>query len=111
VSVKRILSSIPELMLTSAASFLDVLHQSIQEGLKEDIDEVQRNGALQVYQGWMHVHGELLFLLPLLTDLASRDARNPPALGRIGDPDDIIASVLVEDGKVRNMASRHLDSR
>ena len=24
-----------------------------------------------------------------------------PALGRIGDPDDILASVLVEDGKVR----------
>ena len=29
------------------------------------------------------------------------DNRNIPALGRIGDPDDIIASVRVEDGKVR----------
>jgi hypothetical protein len=29
------------------------------------------------------------------------DDRNIPALGRIGDVDDIIASVLVEDGKVR----------
>ncbi|KAJ7253066.1 hypothetical protein B0H12DRAFT_1117304 [Mycena haematopus] len=28
------------------------------------------------------------------------DERNVPALGRIGDPDDIIASVLVEDGEV-----------
>jgi hypothetical protein len=28
------------------------------------------------------------------------DDRNIPALGRIGDPDDILASVLVEDGKV-----------
>ena len=28
------------------------------------------------------------------------DERNVPALGRIGDPDDIIASVRVEDGKV-----------
>jgi hypothetical protein len=28
------------------------------------------------------------------------DNRNIPALGRIGDPDDILASVLVEDGKV-----------
>ena len=29
------------------------------------------------------------------------DNRNIPALGRIGDPDDIIASVRVEDGEVR----------
>lgn len=28
------------------------------------------------------------------------DNRNVPALGRIGDPDDILASVRVEDGKV-----------
>lgn len=28
------------------------------------------------------------------------DERNIPPLGRIGDPDDIIASVRVEDGKV-----------
>ena len=28
--------------------------------------------------------------------------RNVPALGRIGDPDDIIASVRVEDGKVND---------
>ena len=29
------------------------------------------------------------------------DQRNIPALGRVGDPDDIIASVRVEEGKVR----------
>lgn len=28
------------------------------------------------------------------------DQRNIPALGRIGDPDDIIASVRVEEGRV-----------
>lgn len=28
------------------------------------------------------------------------DERNIPPLGRIGDPDDIIASVRVQDGKV-----------
>ena len=28
------------------------------------------------------------------------DERNIPPLGRIGDPDDILASVLVENGKV-----------
>ena len=29
------------------------------------------------------------------------DQRNPPPLGRIGDPDDIIASVLVENSSVK----------
>ncbi|KAG8960402.1 hypothetical protein FRC03_006561 [Tulasnella sp. 419] len=28
------------------------------------------------------------------------DLRNVPSLGRIGDPDDIIASVMVENGKI-----------
>lgn len=28
------------------------------------------------------------------------DSRNIPALGRVGDPDDIIGSVLVEDSQV-----------
>ena len=28
------------------------------------------------------------------------DERNIPSLGRVGDPDDIIASVRVQDGKV-----------
>ena len=35
------------------------------------------------------------------------DSRNVPALGRIGDPDDIIASVLVEDSKVRSFIAAH----
>ena len=29
------------------------------------------------------------------------DQRNPPPLGRVGDPDDIIASVLVENSAVK----------
>jgi len=33
-------------------------------------------------------------------DSTSKDQRNPPDQGRIGDPDDIIATVLVEDSKV-----------
>ncbi|KAG9313809.1 hypothetical protein JVU11DRAFT_6170 [Chiua virens] len=45
---------------------------------------VWTNSAIQIQQGWMHIH----------------DYRNVPALGRIGDPDDIIASVLVEDSKI-----------
>ncbi|EPQ51902.1 hypothetical protein GLOTRDRAFT_80907 [Gloeophyllum trabeum ATCC 11539] len=65
-------------------AFRDVLHEAIKEGLQEGVDDVQRNGAAALQEGWMHIH----------------DARNPPALGRIGDPDDILASVRVEHGKV-----------
>ncbi|KAK1227529.1 hypothetical protein PQX77_009436 [Marasmius sp. AFHP31] len=66
------------------SKFRAVLHEAIQNGLKEDVDDVQRNGAIQQHSGWMHIH----------------DDRNVPALGRIGDVDDIIASVLVEEGKI-----------
>jgi len=38
-------------------------------------------------------------------DLIPKDARNVPSLGRIGDPDDILASVLVQDGKVTSYLS------
>ncbi|KAL0946099.1 hypothetical protein HGRIS_012364 [Hohenbuehelia grisea] len=64
--------------------FRTVLHEAIQAGLKEGVDDIQINGAIQTQEGWMHIH----------------DDRNIPALGRIGDPDDIIASVLVEGGKI-----------
>ncbi|KAJ3880729.1 hypothetical protein F5051DRAFT_450491 [Lentinula edodes] len=65
--------------------FRHLLHEAVKSGLQANVDEIQRNGALQIQQGWMHIH----------------DDRNIPALGRIGDPDDIIASVLVEDGKIK----------
>ncbi|KAJ4496034.1 hypothetical protein C8J55DRAFT_553776 [Lentinula edodes] len=65
--------------------FRHLLHEAVKSGLQANVDEIQRNGALQIQQGWMHIH----------------DDRNIPALGRIGDPDDIIASVLVEDGKIQ----------
>ncbi|KAF9255249.1 hypothetical protein L218DRAFT_967481, partial [Marasmius fiardii PR-910] len=66
------------------SKFRKILHEAIQAGLREDVDEVQRNGAIQQQSGWMHIH----------------DNRNVPALGRIGDVDDIIATVLVEEGKM-----------
>ncbi|KAF9494328.1 hypothetical protein BDN71DRAFT_1393446 [Pleurotus eryngii] len=66
------------------AVFKEILHEAVRKGLQEGVDDIQINGALQTHSGWMHVH----------------DDRNIPALGRIGDPDDIIASVLVEDGKI-----------
>ncbi len=69
------------------AAFLPLLHHALKTGLAEGVDDIQRNGAIQLQNGWMHVH----------------DERNIPPLGRIGDPEDIIATVLVEDGEVRRM--------
>lgn len=64
--------------------FLPVLHESNKAALRDDVDEIWINGAKQIQQGWMHIH----------------DQRNIPALGRIGDPDDIIATVLVENSTI-----------
>ncbi|KAI0324572.1 hypothetical protein GY45DRAFT_1288675 [Cubamyces sp. BRFM 1775] len=64
--------------------FREVLHEAVQSALRDGLDEVQKNGAIQTREGWMHIH----------------DNRNIPALGRIGDPDDIIASVRVENGEI-----------
>jgi len=69
-----------------SAKFRQLLHGALQSGLEADVDDIQRNGALQMQQGWMHIH----------------DDRNIPSMGRIGDPDDIIASVLIEDGKIKS---------
>ncbi|KIK92904.1 hypothetical protein PAXRUDRAFT_829548 [Paxillus rubicundulus Ve08.2h10] len=66
------------------SKFRSLLHEAIQQALREGADQVCINGAVQLQQGWMHIH----------------DSRNIPALGRVGDPDDIIASVLVEDSKI-----------
>ncbi|KAI0290751.1 hypothetical protein B0F90DRAFT_1783501 [Multifurca ochricompacta] len=64
--------------------FLPLLHEAISQGLAEAVDDIQAAGALQLGEGWMHVH----------------DDRNVPPLNRIGDPDDILASVRVEGGKI-----------
>jgi len=68
----------------NAAKFLDILHSAIKEGLKEGVDEIQKATAIQAMDGWMHIH----------------DQRNIPALNRIGDPDDIIGTVLVENSEI-----------
>ncbi|TFK31460.1 hypothetical protein BDQ12DRAFT_694114 [Crucibulum laeve] len=65
--------------------FIQILHQSIKDGLRDQVDDIQINGGRQLQDGWMHIH----------------DQRNIPALGRIGDPDDIIASVLVKDSEIQ----------
>ncbi|KAG6820215.1 hypothetical protein H0H93_003869 [Arthromyces matolae] len=64
--------------------FRNLLHDAIKSGLANGVDDIQINGALQLQDGWMHIH----------------DDRNIPPLGRIGDPDDIIATVLVRDSKI-----------
>ena len=88
------------------APFLPLLHKALSEGLAEAVDDIQAAGALQLGDGWMHIHGKLRFrdtLQPTFTpSLRDRDIdeRNVPPLNRIGDPDDILASVRVENGKV-----------
>ncbi|PPR06389.1 hypothetical protein CVT26_004650 [Gymnopilus dilepis] len=64
--------------------FVELLHDTVRHVLKEGLDEIWENGAKQLQEGWMHIN----------------DQRNIPALGRIGDPDDIIGSVLVEESKI-----------
>ena len=39
------------------AKFLEVLHEAIQSGLRDGVDDIQINGAIQTQQGWMHIHG------------------------------------------------------
>ncbi|KAF9224786.1 hypothetical protein BS17DRAFT_795164 [Gyrodon lividus] len=85
--------------------FRPLFHEAIQQALREDADEVWINGALQLQRGWMHIHG--IFRFCHIVDLPDcfpyphyLDNRNIPALGRIGDPDDIIASVLVENSRI-----------
>ncbi|KAG6330769.1 hypothetical protein ID866_8319, partial [Astraeus odoratus] len=69
---------------TENSQFRPLLQGAVQEALREGGDEVWTNSARQLQRGWMHIY----------------DSRNIPALGRVGDPDDIIGSVLVEDSKI-----------
>ncbi|KAI0050281.1 hypothetical protein FA95DRAFT_1555789 [Auriscalpium vulgare] len=65
-------------------AFRPLLDRAIASALVDGVDEIQINGAIQIGDGWMHIH----------------DARNIPPLGRIGDPDDILGTVRVEEGKI-----------
>lgn len=40
------------------AEFRPIMHRAIQDALRKDLDDIQRNGALQLQNGWMHIHGE-----------------------------------------------------
>jgi len=50
------------LLIYSTASFLKILHEAIKSALVDDLDDIQRNGALQIQQGWMHINGQSPFL-------------------------------------------------
>lgn len=90
--------------------FLQVLHDTIRHHILED--EIWVNGAIQAQSGWMHIFGAPSHPLPshpvvfsydlpcLFLCSFGIDQRNPPPLGRIPDPNDIIGSVRVEDGKM-----------
>lgn len=39
------------------AKFRTIMHEAIQTGLREEVDGIWINGALQLQRGWMHVHG------------------------------------------------------
>jgi len=64
------------------AGFLDLLHDTLKDALTSD--NILLAQATQLQHGWMHIN----------------DDRNLPPLGRIAGPDDIIASVRVENGQV-----------
>ena len=44
------------------------MHRAIQDALSKDMDDMQRNAALQLQNGWMHIHGEFYLLAPHVAD-------------------------------------------
>ncbi|KAB5593379.1 hypothetical protein CTheo_3211 [Ceratobasidium theobromae] len=64
--------------------FIDLLQNTIKSALIEGADEELAKDATRRQEGWIHV----------------QDWRNFPELGRVGSPDDILGSVLVQNGKV-----------
>ncbi|KAG1822391.1 hypothetical protein EV424DRAFT_1321696 [Suillus variegatus] len=83
--------------------FRVIMHEAIQTGLQEKVDDIWINAALQLQQ-WLDAYTRYVTLPLCLRSVRTKnnvvDSRNLPALGRIGDPDDIIASVLVQDSKI-----------
>lgn len=83
------------------ANFRVILHRAIRDALRKDLDDIWRNSAIQTQHGWMHIHGSSQPLPPGHSNHKFQtDSRNMPPLGRIGDVDDIIATVLVENSKI-----------
>jgi len=65
--------------------FRELLHECIAAALTEPgSDPVIESEAMQRGEGWLNIN----------------DTRNVPPLNRVGDPDDIIGAVMVQDGKI-----------
>ncbi|GAA98476.1 uncharacterized protein L969DRAFT_95286 [Mixia osmundae IAM 14324] len=62
--------------------FINVVHAIVSGAIYED--EVMKVRAEMAAEGWLHL----------------LDERNPPPLNRAGEPDDIIATTLVQQGKL-----------
>jgi hypothetical protein len=62
VSIHRY-CQVTHLILFLAAAFRTVLHQAVRDGLREEVDDIQINGARQIGSGWMHIHGVFEFLV------------------------------------------------
>ncbi|CUA78393.1 hypothetical protein RSOLAG22IIIB_13118 [Rhizoctonia solani] len=75
-------------------AFVDLLHDTVKAALIEGVDQDLENDAVQRKEGWLHVH----------------DYRNFPEMGRVGDPDDILGSVLVQDGKIKGDTYQRMPS-
>ncbi|KAF8752046.1 hypothetical protein RHS01_07853 [Rhizoctonia solani] len=71
-------------------AFVDLLHETVKASLIEGADRDLGNDAVQRKEGWLHVH----------------DYRNFPELGRVGDPDDILGSVLVKMARSKEKRTR-----
>ncbi|EIW71238.1 hypothetical protein TREMEDRAFT_18910, partial [Tremella mesenterica DSM 1558] len=88
---KSILGWIPVLNDTNLGDFkenpdfLKTLHSSIQSALKESkAPEVEYEASIRPGDGYIHI----------------TDQRATPPAGRIGDIEDIIATIFVKDGKI-----------
>jgi len=64
--------------------FVETLHEAVRVVLNQDEDEDLKAEAQVRGHGWMHIS----------------DQRTTPALNRTPDPEDIIGSVMVDNGKI-----------
>jgi hypothetical protein len=80
--------------------FRKLLHASIKDGLRlGKAETVEFEAATRPSDGYIHITGELLLcVLGLKADIV--DERAIPPAGRIGETEDLIGSVFVQDGKV-----------
>ncbi|TFK31364.1 hypothetical protein BDQ12DRAFT_694266 [Crucibulum laeve] len=66
------------------SNFLRFLHEMIKNELEEKANTIQTDGVGESTDGWLHIH----------------DQRSVPIVGPIGDPEDIIASVLMRKSTI-----------